>query len=169
MNPSGARQSKYSVKTMWDDVKKLSDLLYRQTGEQKDILLLKLRIASYSGKRDSALARLGGLAYKTIKSGKTDIGDDKDIQAEIKKLEEIDGEVKKANKKLEDLRVKTSDERGEIASEIGKAWNKTKTRVSSPQQAKPEKPEEPEVKPAKADAPKKGVEKDSEEPGDKEP
>jgi len=163
---------------MWDDVKKLSGLLYRQTGEQKDILLLKLRITSYSGKRDSALARLGGLAYKTIKSGKTDIGDDKEIRAEMEKLDDIDEEIKKANKKLEELRVKTADERGEIAGEVGKAWKKTKNRVSAARTArsaktkKPAKPEEPEAPPPKAaaekNAPKKGVKKDSKEPGGKE-
>lgn len=163
---------------MWDDVKKLSGLLYRQTGEQKDILLIKLRIASYSGKRDSALARLGGLAYKNIKNGKTDIGDDKEISAEVDKLDEIEGEVKKANKELEDLRVKTSDERGEIASELGKAWKKTKSGVSPSRQAKPEKSEEPEgpkgpaVEPPKAtaekEAPKKGAQKNQEKPDDRE-
>lgn len=160
---------------MWDDVRKLSGLLYRQTSEQKDILLLKLRIASYSGKRDSALARLGGLAYKTIKSGKTDISDDKNIQAEMEKLDDVDKEIKKANKKLEELRAQTAEERGEIASEIGKTWNKTKSRASAPPPSRSEKTEKPEASKAQTpkvtkekDAPKKGVKKDSKEPSGKE-
>ncbi|GMT42237.1 MAG: hypothetical protein IEMM0002_0648 [bacterium] len=134
---------------MWNDVKKLGGLLYNQTWEQKDILLLKLRIVSYSNKRESAQARLGGFVYNVLKSGKTGIDDDKDIQAEVENLDGIGKEIEEANKKIEELRVKTAGERGEISEEIGKAWEKTKTQISY------QKPDEPKPPPKDTQPPSK--------------
>lgn len=119
------------VESMWGDVKKLSDLLYRQTREQKDILLLKLRLASYASKRDSAFAHLGGLVYKPLKEGKSNIAEDKEIRAAMEELQQIEKDIAKGEKELDELRKATADERVELGEEIGKTWDKTKSAISS--------------------------------------
>ena len=116
---------------MWDDVKKLSDLLYRQTREQKDILLLKLRLASYTSKRDTAFARLGGFVYKPLRDGKSDIADTKEVRASLAELQQIEKDIAKGEKELEELRAATANERVELGQEIGKTWDKTKSAISS--------------------------------------
>ena len=118
------------AESMWDDVKKLSDLLYHQTREQKDILLLKLRLASFSSKRESALSRLGGLVYKPLKDGKSDIAEDKDVSGAINELIQIDKDVALTEKELAELRAQTADKRSELGSELGKTWEKTKTAIT---------------------------------------
>ena len=117
------------VESMWDDVKKLSDLLYHQTKEQKDILLLKLRLASFSSKRDSALARLGGLVYKPLKDGKN-IAEDKEINDALNELIQIDKDITETEKELKELRAATAEKRGELGNELGKTWEKTKTAIT---------------------------------------
>lgn len=119
------------AESMWNDVKKLSDLLYHQTKEQKDILLLKLRMASYSSKRESAFARLGGLVYKPLKDGKNNIAEDKEINSALNELVQIEKDIKKTEKELDELRVKTADNRSELGEELGKTWEKTKTAVTA--------------------------------------
>jgi hypothetical protein len=118
------------AESMWGDVKKLSDLLYRQTREQKDILLLKLRLASFSSKRDTAFARLGGLVYKPLKDGKDNIAEDKEVRASLDELVQIEKDVAKTEKELKELRSLTADQRSELGRELGKTWEKTKTAIA---------------------------------------
>ncbi|MFQ5431117.1 MAG: hypothetical protein ACE5EN_01265 [Nitrospinota bacterium] len=118
------------AESMWDDVKKLSDLLYNQTKEQKDILLLKLRMASYSSKRESAFARLGGLVFKPLKDGKHDIAEDKEIKSALNELIQIEKDIKQTEKELDKLRAQTAGNRSELGDELGKTWEKTKTAIT---------------------------------------
>jgi len=118
------------AESMWDDVKKLSDLLYHQTKEQKDILLLKLRMASFSSKRETAFSKLGSLVYKPLKEGKENIAEDKEISSALNELIQIEKDISLAEKELEELRVKTAGKRNELGEELGKTWQKTKTAIT---------------------------------------
>lgn len=123
------------AETMWDDVKKLSDLLYTQTKEQKDILLLKLRLASFSSKRETAFARMGSLVYKPLKDGKKEIAENREIRNSLNELIDIEKDIAKTEKELEELRSVSADKRTELGDKLGKTWEKTKKAVKA--QVKP--------------------------------
>lgn len=118
------------AESMWDDVKKLGDLVYNQTKEQKDILLLKLRMASFSSKRETAFGKLGSLVYKPLKDGKENITQDKKVTAALSDLTQIEEDIALTEKELEELRVKTADQRSELGDELGKTWEKTKSAIT---------------------------------------
>lgn len=119
---------------MWDDLKKISNLLYDQSKEQKDIALLKLRLISYNSKRESAFARLGNLIFKAYAKNKKDILQDAQILKALKNLDGTEKEMKKVSVDIEKLHEKTASGRKNMVDSVGKTWDKVKTKLSTPAQ-----------------------------------
>ncbi len=145
---------------MWEDFKKIGGLVFSQSKEQKDILMLKLRIISFDNKKDSALTRLGSLVFKAIKEGVNAPLEDAKVAEQLKELDEIEEEMESSNKLLGELREKTKEEREELATHLGDTWDKTKETLSS-MKPSAEKPKE-EPAPEKSSEGKGAAEKKAE-------
>ena len=146
---------------VWEDVKKLGNLLFDQTKEQKDIVLLKLREVSYNNKKEDAMARLGQAVYSLLESGNESISaDNSDINRIVGEIHEIDAEIAKISELMEDLKKQAAGERDTMATEVNTVWKKTKTAFAtddpkeSETKAAPPTADSLETETEKKDAPK---------------
>jgi hypothetical protein len=145
---------------VWEDVKKLGALLFDQTKEQKDIVLLKLREVSYNNKKENALARLGEIVFSLTKSGSESIpADNSDVSRIVNEIHKIDEEIGKINDLVESLKKQAAGERETMASDVTTVWEKTKTAFTSEEKrsatnAAPPRAEHPDADTKKNDAPK---------------
>jgi len=142
---------------VWEDVKKLGNLLFDQTKEQKEIVLLKLREVSYNNKKEDAMARLGQTVYTLLDSGNESVpADNSDINRIVGEIHEIDVEIAKISELVEELKKQAAGERDSMASEVNNVWEKTKTAFTT---------DEPKGSETDADSSKtETVEKDAPKP-----
>lgn len=138
---------------VWDDVKKLGGLLFDQTREQKDIVLLKLRQVSYNNKKEDALARLGQAVFELVDKGEVSISaDNSDVNRIVKEIHEIEEEIRKIEELVGNLKSQAATERDTMASEVSTVWEKTKTAFGT--DATPPRADRPKAETKTKDAPK---------------
>jgi hypothetical protein len=111
---------------MLEEIKKIGNLLLTQTKDQKDILLLNLKLKSFSNKLDSAFTRLGKLAYPTLKDRDLSSSDNEELEKLIDEIRSIEDEVKEAGAQLEKSESESAELRGKMTEEVGTAWTKAK-------------------------------------------
>lgn len=111
---------------MLEEIKRIGNLLLTQTKDQKDILLLNLKLKSFSNKLDSAFTRLGKLAYPTLKDRDISSADSEELKKLIDEIRSIEDEVKEAGAQLEKSESESAELRGKMAGEMETAWTKTK-------------------------------------------
>lgn len=141
---------------VWEDVKKLGGLLFDQTREQKDIVLLKLRQVSYNNKKEDALARLGQTILKLIESGEESINSsNSDVNRIVEEIREIDEETTKINDLVENLKTQAAGERDTMASDVTTVWEKTKTAFAADEKRGPGTPVPPAPNRAESETKKK--------------
>jgi len=111
---------------MLEEIKRIGNLLLTQTKDQKDILMLNLKLKSFSNKLDSAFTRLGKLAYPTLKDRDISSSDNEELKKLIDEIQSIEDEVKEAGAQLEKSESESAELRGKMAGEMETAWTKTK-------------------------------------------
>ncbi len=111
---------------MLEEIKRIINLILTQTKDQKDILLLNLKLKSFSNKLDSAFTRLGKLAYPTLKDSDLSSADNEELKKLIDEIRSIEDEVKEAGAQLEQSESESAELRGKMTEEVGTAWTKAK-------------------------------------------
>jgi len=111
---------------MLEEIKRIINLIITQTKDQKDILLLNLKLKSFSNKLDSAFTRLGKLAYPTLKDRDISSSDSEELNKLIDEIRDIEGEVQEAGAQLEKSESESAELRGKMTEEVGTAWMKAK-------------------------------------------
>ena len=123
---------------MWEDVKKIGGLLFDQTKEQKDIVLLKLREVSYKNKKEDAFSRLGQNVFNLLSASEPVTAENDSIKSVIDEIKEIDSEIEKINELVESLKTQAASDRDVMATEVSTVWEKTKSALSKEEEQKQE-------------------------------
>lgn len=116
---------------MWNSIKRFGNLLLGQTREQKEILLLRLKIKGLTNKQDAAFARLGKLFYPLLKSGSQISPDNRKADSIIKEIGGDEEEVNMMKVQLDKLKSESATGLGIMAGEMENVWEKTKSTLGT--------------------------------------